>query len=235
MILVVRPATFAGPQARQTTVTLGVVRRTAVLVVLLGCLLALAGGRAHAGGPPSVAAPRTGAAPWPAPKDPIRLARLAGLVPELFEHLAYHVHSHLDIFVNGKHVTVPAGIGIDIHDPGVHHGPLPDGSTAYGGIQRCKQPCISPLHTHADLGLIHTETTSPHPNTLGEFFVEWGVRLDPRCVGGYCKPDSILVYVNGKLFTGDPRAIMLANHTEIAIVIGSLPRKIPKVFPNVPL
>jgi hypothetical protein len=211
------------------------VRRTASLAVLLGCLVALVDGSAQAGGPQPVATPKTGAAPWRAPADPMRLARLAGLHPELYEHLAYHVHSHLDVFVNGKHVTVPAGIGIDIHDPAVHHGPLGDGSTAYGGIVRCRRPCISPLHTHADLGLIHTETTSPHPNSLGEFFVEWGVRLDASCVGGYCKPDSILVYVNGKLFTGDPRTILLANHTEIAIVIGSLPSRIPKAFPNVPI
>ncbi len=61
------------------------------------------------------------------------------------------------------------------------------------------------------------------------------MRLDRSCVGGYCKPDSIVVYVNGKAFTGDPRTILLANHTEIAIVIGTPPPKIPKTFPNVPL
>ncbi len=161
---------------------------------------------------------------------------MAGLKPELYEHLSYHVHSHLDIFVNGKPVKIPAGIGINIHDPGVYSGTLPDGSTAYGRIQRCRQPCISPLHTHADLGLLHTETSTPTPNRLGQFFTEWDVRLDRRCVGGYCKPDSILIYVNGKLYTDNPRDVLLANHTEIAIVIGTPPKKIPKSFPtDVPL
>jgi hypothetical protein len=216
-------------------VTLRNVRRASLVTLLLACTAALAGGPVGAAAPRPAPTPTTGAPPWPAPKDPMRLAKLAGLVPERFEHLTYHVHSHLDVFVNGKHVKVPAGIGIDIHNPAVHHGPLPDGSTAYGGIQSCKQPCISPLHTHADLGLIHTETTKPRPNTLGEFFVEWGVRLDRTCVGGYCKPDSIVVYVNGKAFSGDPRTILLANHTEIAIVIGTPPPKIPKTFPNVPI
>jgi hypothetical protein len=181
-----------------------------------------------------VPTPSAGAAPWPAPRDPMRRARLAGLVPERFEHLAYHVHSHLDVFVNGKRVPVPAGIGIAIHDRGVKHGPLPDGSTAYGGA-KCRDACISPLHTHADLGLLHTETEKPTPNTLGQFFVEWGVRLDPRCIGGYCRPDSIVVYVNGKRFGGDPRTILLADRTEIAIVIGTAPRKIPSRFPTVPI
>jgi hypothetical protein len=204
----------------------------AVVAALAGLLFVTA---SVAGGPAPAPRPKTGAAPWPAPKDAMTRTRLAGLIPERFEHLTYHVHSHLDIFINGKRVTIPAGIGINTRDPGVHHAPLGDGSLAYGGIQGCKQPCISPLHTHADLGLLHTETSKPTPNRLGEFFVEWGVRLDRNCVGGYCNPDSILVYVNGKRYTGDPRKILLANHTEIAIVIGTLPPKIPSKFPSVPI
>jgi hypothetical protein len=203
----------------------------ALLVVGLACTAPAALARPSVA-PKPVPKPKTDAAPWPAPPDPMRRTRLAGLKPELFEHLSYHVHSHLDIFVNGKQVKIPAGIGINIHDPGVQSGPLPDGSIAYGGIRRCAHPCISPLHTHADYGLLHTETSTPTPNRLGQFFVEWGVRLDRRCVGGYCKPDSIRVYVNGKLFGSDPRTILLANHTEIAIVIGSLPKKIPSTFPT---
>ena len=35
------------------------------------------------------------------------------------------MHAHLDVFVNGKPVTVPAGIGINIHDPGVQSGTDP--------------------------------------------------------------------------------------------------------------
>jgi hypothetical protein len=165
----------------------------------------------------------------------MKLTRAAGLVPEHFETLIHHVHSHLDVFVNGRHMKVPAGIGINIHDPGVHHGPLPDGSLGYGGIQYCKQPCISPLHTHADYGILHTESRTATPNTLGEFFTEWGVRLTARCVGGYCKPDSIRFYVDGKRYTGDPRTILLTNLREIAVVIGTPPKTIPKAFPrNIP-
>jgi hypothetical protein len=171
--------------------------------------------------------PKTGAPPWPAPKDPMNLARQAGLVPEVNEHLQYHVHSHLDIYVNGKHLTVPAGIGIDIKDPAVQHGPGPDGNMSYGGITRCPKACISPLHTHADTGVLHTETSKPTPNKLGQFFIEWGVRLDPRCVGGYCKPDSIVFYVEGKPYKGDPREIELSDRREIAIVIGTPPKHIP--------
>ena len=100
--------------------------------------------------------PAHGAAPWPAPADPLRLTRAAGLAPERKETLTFHVHAHLDVYVNGKHVIVPAGIGINIKDPGVHSGPNPDGSTGYGGIRLCATPCISPLHTHDDSGILHT-------------------------------------------------------------------------------
>ena len=174
--------------------------------------------------------PAKDAAPWPAPKNPMARALLARLVPEVNEHLAYHVHSHLDVYVNGKHEKVPAGIGIDTKDPAVMSGPGPDGSPAYGGITRCPRVCISPLHTHADTGVLHTETSKPQPNQLGQFFTEWGVRLDKRCVGGYCRPDSIAIYVNGKQYRNDPRLIPLANRTEIAIVIGTPPKKIPTVW-----
>ena len=47
------------------------------------------------------------------------LTRKAGLVPEVNEHLEYHVHSHLDIFINGKKAKIPAGIGIDTNRCGV--------------------------------------------------------------------------------------------------------------------
>jgi hypothetical protein len=167
----------------------------------------------------------------------MRLARAAGLVPERAEQLQYHVHSHLDVFVDGQPVTIPAGIGINIKDPAVKSAQLQDGTIAYGGISLpCKQPCISPLHTHAAYGLLHTETAKPQPNRLGQFFVEWGVRLDRRCVGSFCRPAvPIRIYIGGSPYSGDPRQILLADHREIAIVIGKPPGKIPAKFPAVPV
>src|SRR5579859_2488454 len=104
-------------------------RRATLLVAAALVVAAVTVAAAGAGSQPQpVPTPRTGAAPWPAPKDPMGQTRKAGLVPETYEHLTYHVHAHLDIFVNGKPVVVPAGIGIDIHDPAVHQFPLPDGS-----------------------------------------------------------------------------------------------------------
>jgi hypothetical protein len=178
--------------------------------------------------------PATGAAPWPAPANPMQLTRRAGLTPETHEFLALHVHSHLDVFLNGDPVTVPAAIGIETNDPAVKKFQEPDGSTSYGGINPpCASRCISPLHTHSTDGVLHTEAKENEFNTLGEFFVEWDVRLDESCVGGYCSPEApIRVYVDGEPYTGDPRAINLEDKTEIAIVIGTPPADIPSQFPG---
>jgi hypothetical protein len=181
---------------------------------------------------PPAAQPASGGVPWVLPPNPMELSQQAGLVPETAESLTFHVHAHLDVFVNGSAVLVPGGIGIDITNPGVHTFGAGD-QAQYGGISKaCDKPCISPLHTHGPDGILHTESKTATPNKLGQFFTEWGVKLDANCAGGYCKPDtSVLIYVDGKKFTGDPTTIELSDRKEIAIVIGSLPAQIPKTVP----
>ena len=164
---------------------------------------------------------------WPAPPDPLERTVAAGLEPAPKEHLANHVHAHLDVFVDGKPIVVPAGIGINIDDPEVHRFDVPDGSVAYGRIKLCANPCISPLHTHDATGIIHTESAVQESNTLGQFFTEWGVVLSDSCVGTYCRPQPLAFYINGVAYTQDPRTIELLDQTEIAIVIGTPPALIP--------
>lgn len=199
----------------------------AVVVLVLGSIPA----SASSGHPPAPsAAPRAPRWPAPPPDRVIELATAAGLVPETAESLQYHVHAHLDVFINGRHQTVPAGIGIVTTDPAVHTGTIA-GQPAYGGITvPCAQPCISPLHTHAVTGILHTESPTRVDNTLGQFFTEWNVPLTPQCVDTYCTPDTRLaVYVNGKRqpFAGAAQ-IPLSNHKEIALVIGRRPSRIPR-------
>src|SRR5256885_1878333 len=136
-------------------------------VALTVGVLVLVGASASAA--PSVSpapTPKTGAVPWRAPADPLRRTRLAGLTPERHRFLPSPVHAHPEIFLNGRAVVGPAAIGINIHDPGVKSGPLQDGTIAYGGIDLCDQPCISPLHTHDDTGVLHTESKHNIPNRL---------------------------------------------------------------------
>ena len=214
----------------------------AVVSAALMVAIAACGGRAADGtvapSPSAASAPSPSAASspsparepvvlWPAPPDPLERAVAAGLTPDVRETLTHHVHAHLDVFVDGQPIVVPAGIGINIDDPGVRRFDGPDGSVGYGGIEGCGQPCISPLHTHGTDGILHTESASPVPNTLGQFFIEWGVTLSETCVGEHCSPEPIAFYVNGEPYSGDPNAIELTDLKEIAIVIGTPPAQIP--------
>ena len=186
-------------------------------MAVVGLVLALAGcgGAVGSRTVASSAAEASSSAPaavvlWPAPPDPLERTVAAGLEPEVEEHTTNHVHAHVDVFVDGEPIVIPAGIGINIEDPDVRTFDEPDGSVSYGGIERCAKPCISPLHTHFATGIVHTESETPEPNTLGQFFTEWGVALTDSCVGEFCNPKPIAFYVNGEPHTGDPAAIELS-------------------------
>jgi hypothetical protein len=202
---------------------------------LSSCLLFLAacgGGSSSPDTPepePSTTATDGEVPSWSLPTDPMSLAREAGLTPDVKEYFTYHVHAHLDVFVDGHPVEIPGGIGIEITDPAVQS----FGSTGYGGIpeEGCEQPCISPLHTHDVDGVIHIEAPSEARFTLGQFFMELAVRLDASCVDEYCTPDTpVAVYVDGQRQSGDPADIVLGDQQEIAIVIGTPPEEIPDTF-----
>jgi hypothetical protein len=144
---------------------------------------------------------RTSNPPWDVPVDTSAAVAAAGLPMLGAEGNAVHIHAHLDLIVNGAPVRVPADIGVD----------------------DARQK-ISPLHSHDTSGVIHIESpTAPATFTLGQFFVEWQVSLAADHVGGLVVDDThqLKVYVNGRLYTGDPAAIVLAVHDEIAIVYGT--------------
>ena len=161
---------------------------------------------------------------WPAPSDPLERTVAAGLEPAPKEYTVNHAHAHLDVFIDGKAILVPAGIGINIEDPEVIYF---EDVGSYGGIEVCDQPCISPLHTHDASGIIHTESVNAEPITLGQFFTEWGVELSETCVGEQCAPTPIAVYIGGEPYEGDPRAIELTDQKVIVIVVGTPPAVIP--------
>jgi hypothetical protein len=156
-----------------------------------------------------------GLAPWSANNGPTLKPRLKALgLPALSaEGTAQHIHVHLDIALNGRVPYVPPGIGIDA-----------EGRFA------------SELHTHDPSGIIHVESPSTKPFTLGQFFDVWGLRFTPTCIGGYCatKTRRIWTWVNGKRFKGNPRTIVLRSHEEIVVAFGTLksvPKPIPRSFP----
>lgn len=118
--------------------------------------------------------------------------------------LAMHFHDHLSIYVGGKLVTVPALVGIN--------------DDAY----------LTEIHTHTPDGIVHVESTQNGKTfTLGQFFGEWPVFLNARCIGSEC---PLKWYVNGQRQTGNPADLVLKPHQVIAIVVGKPPKKIPSTY-----
>jgi hypothetical protein len=159
---------------------------------------------------------QAGSPPWRAETTQLR-ARLTsiGISAVTGEGEAQHTHQHLDVYVDGRQVTIPTDIGINRAD----------------GF-------LSPIHTHDTTGIIHVESPVVRNFTLGEFFDVWGVRFDGHCVGGVCDGSGrvLSVFLNGQTYTGDPRALVLTAHEEIVVAIGTLaqlPNPIPGsyVFP----
>ena len=115
------------------------------------------------------------------------------------EQLASHYHAHLDILNGGVPVNLPAGIGI-------------------------QSKCIYWLHTHAADGIIHIEapkSTASRVFTLGDFFRIWHQPLDSTHVATLTlsKDQKLLMYVDGKPYTGDPKKIALKAHTLVTLEI----------------
>lgn len=149
--------------------------------------------------------------PWPAPADVSARVGAAGLDLGPMG-TADHYHVHLDVIVNGTEVPVAANIGVDPNSG-----------------------AMSGLHTHDDSGIIHIEAAQKNePFTLGQLFTEWNVMLTPNQLGALTAKGShvLRVFVNGTQAAGDPAAIVLHAHQEIALVFGSATTKvdIPRRF-----
>jgi hypothetical protein len=191
---------------RGTALLAGAAVLTAIVVVALTVL-------SPSSSPTGLAGGVTGGPPWSANNtdaNALRARMIAtGLPPQTMEGQVLHIHDHLDVYVDGKHVTVPANIGI---------------STSQG--------FLAALHTHDTTGIIHVESPVQEDFTLGQFFDVWGVDLGSTGVGGAVQPGGgkIAAFVNGKALTGNPQDLVLAPHQEICICVGQLPSSIPSSY-----
>ena len=196
--------------------TIGIVGATALIMFLgLQILQNKSGGKPAEtiADPSSLPGLQTGDAPWKAELANLAARlKLIGLPALSAEGSVLHIHQHLDIFINGQPVAIPALIGIN---------------QAAG--------FISPIHVHDTSGIIHVESPIQQTFTLGQFFDIWGVRLTNDCVGGYCASatSTLKVYANGTLYGGDPRMLPLTEHEEIVVVYGAMPATLPTyTFPS---
>jgi hypothetical protein len=146
---------------------------------------------------------QNGPVPWTADDGDTLRARLDRLdLPVLgAEQLDYHIHVHIDIFVHGVHIPVPALIGINV-----------------------TEQFLTVLHTHDASGVVHVESASNKDYQLGKFFGVWGVRLNANCIGRYCGSggtSKLRTWVNGKPYDRNPATITLQPHEEIVLTVGA--------------
>jgi hypothetical protein len=125
------------------------------------------------------------------------------------EQLAYHIHAHLQVYVNGQPRSLPGAIGL--------LGPVAQQTQAgpfYGAVQ-----CYYWPHTHASDGVIHIESPPARVHTLADFFDEWRQPLSAHQVGG--ATGAVTAFINGLRWTNDPRALPLLPHAVIQLDVGS--------------
>jgi hypothetical protein len=110
-----------------------------------------------------------------------------------------HIHQHLLILDHGKPVPIPPNVG-----------------------QVPARRCLYWLHTHTPDGIIHIEAPRDRSFTLADFFSVWGQPLSRTAAASARarKGQRLRVWVDGKPYAGDPRAIKLAEHTDIVIEAG---------------
>jgi hypothetical protein len=132
-----------------------------------------------------------------------------GVSSNQMEQLAYHIHAHLTIYINGKQMTVPYGIGIE----------QPWSTEADGDSEFVNSgAAFYYLHTHDTTGVIHIESPTTAQYNLGQFFAEWNQPLSTTQIGKYT--GSVIVYVNGAKYSGDPSSIKLTSHEVIQLDLG---------------
>ena len=138
------------------------------------------------------------------------------------EQLAYHVHSHLAIFVNGKQMGIPMGIGIA---PPRQTEPGATGDFVVAGT------CFYELHAHTSDGVIHIESPSSSKTyTLGQYFDIWHQPLGPTQVAS--ATGKVTAYRNGQVFNGNPRNIVLGPHVVVQLDVGKVVAPKPYTFAN---
>ncbi len=195
---------------RRPAIAIGAVAIGVVVVAILFVVFSAGAGTPTPGTGTGL---QTGPPPWAVDSTNLRAHLGAdGLQVLTAEGQVQHTHQHLDLFVDGAAVEVPANIGIDFAT----------------GI-------LSPIHTHDATGIIHVESPVIREFTLGELFDVWGVRFDAHCVGGTCDGNGrvLSVFRNGQPVAGDPRSLVLEAHEEIVVAIGTaaqLPSPLPSSY-----
>ncbi len=128
------------------------------------------------------------------------------------ESVKYHIHIHVAIYVNGRMMRLPGGIGIT-------KPPLVEKYSTGTFYDVGLYDCLYWLHTHVADGIIHVEAPSKQSFTLGQFFDVWNQPLGPNRLGPV--KGAVVVFENGKKIEGNPRNTQLLAGGVIQIDVGT--------------
>ncbi|MHB1446110.1 MAG: hypothetical protein ACYCZV_10705 [Acidimicrobiales bacterium] len=132
--------------------------------------------------------------------------------PTMSQNVAFHIHVHVDIFVNGQQRRLPAGAGIAAPRLAEH-------LTTGLFVDNSPKGCLYWLHVHSDDGIIHIEAPHKATFTLGQFFDIWGQPLSSDQVGP--ARGTVVAFLDGRVFHGDPRNIPLLAQGVIQLDVGT--------------
>jgi hypothetical protein len=124
-----------------------------------------------------------------------------GIRCDTMEFTMFHIHAHLDIFIDGKPFKVPSQIGID-----------PEGR------------CLYWLHTHDDSEIIHIESPVERQFTIGNFIDIWNRTFNNTQLFDTNPTIALSMFVNGAKVPTDTglRNVNINAHDEIALVFGPI-------------
>jgi hypothetical protein len=113
------------------------------------------------------------------------------------EQLAYHIHAHVTMVINGVPAQIPAGVGIT-------------------------DTCYYWLHTHDTSGIIHIEAPANTSFTLGNFLDVWKTKFSQLPYHSELNATTgWTVYVDGKVYTKSLHTIPLSAHELITLAYNS--------------
>jgi hypothetical protein len=122
------------------------------------------------------------------PTDPFLLTPVPEGTP-----LALHIHPHLDLFIDGQAIGIPAGVGL-----------TPNGDL--------------PLHTHDATGTIHVESPILRTFFLQDWFTVWQTTgLGQQVAAEINSALGVVVTDNGQIMPLD--SVVLHDHDQIVVYV----------------
>jgi hypothetical protein len=137
--------------------------------------------------------------------QPTQVMAISGVECNRTEQLVHHIHSHLDVFVDGNKQQIPDNVGR-------------------------LSSCLYWLHTHSMDGIIHVEAPQTREFTLGQFLDVWRQTSDSAGFFSSVAGKNVTAYVDGRQFNGTYSDVPLKSLEQIALVYGEPPAEIPDKF-----